>query len=89
MCDLFDCCVCGEWKLPRELVILNAELLNPKCIRYLNTTLHEKRICYRCKVKCPDCHQWVTRTHCDMQGGDRKCWACAGRAAATPKKKLK
>jgi hypothetical protein len=40
MCDLFDCCVCGEWKLPRELVFLDAHLLNPKCVRYLNTTLN-------------------------------------------------
>jgi hypothetical protein len=87
MCDLYDCCVCGEWKLPREMSILKTDLLNPKCVRYLNTTLNEKRICYRCKVRCPYCNEPVTRTHCDMQGGDRKCRGCAGRQAATLKKK--
>ena len=73
---LSDCCVCGEWQLRSRLSAIHSKHLNPKCIRFLNTTLVEKYICRRCRVKCEICQNLVTWTHCELQGGGKVCWAC-------------
>ena len=82
-----DCCVCGEWKLRSQLQALDSKNLNPKCLRYLNTTLDEKYVCYRCSTRCPICKCAVTRAHCDLQNGLKDCKSCTGRAATQNKLK--
>ena len=82
-----DCCVCGEWFVRDRLNPIHKENLNPKCIRFLNTTLDEKYVCRRCSVRCPTCGKSVTRVHCDLQNGMQNCWVCMGRDSAKNKNK--
>ena len=73
--DMKDCCVCGRWYTPSEVVSLDRGLvcadIQKNC---LNSTLKEIYLCRGCRTKCANCQRPIPNAQKVKYERCLECW---------------